>query len=159
MGTAENGILGKRSPLLRLSSTSHRSRSRIARFLIFEKVDYFQWIWTVAIFCFVVILFQAFLPGSVLEKSGNFGVSRRLAAFKELGIFSEIGELDFGEGIKFLPSKLLEKFEREREEEIASASSGLIRKRSALVNPLLAMVVFHLLLVVQFLCELDEIIV
>ncbi|CAA6671588.1 unnamed protein product [Spirodela intermedia] len=146
MGSVENGVPAKRAPLLRLSSSAdgrsffHRPRSRLARFLLFEKVDYFQWICTVAIFCFVVILFQAFLPGSVLEKSGNFGVSRRLAAFRELGIFGKIGELDFGEGIRFVPSKLLEKFDKENEEANSSSSSGWPRRRTALLKPKLALV-------------------
>lgn len=151
MGSVENGVPVKRAPLLRLSSAAdgrsffHRPRSRLARFLLFEKVDYFQWIYTVAIFCFVVILFQAFLPGSVLEKSDNFGVSRRLAAFRELGIFGEIGELDFGEGIRFVPSKLLEKFDKENEE-ANSSSSAWPGRRTALLKPLLALVGDDLLL-------------
>ncbi|XP_078429041.1 glycosyl transferase family 1 protein [Wolffia australiana] len=145
MGSVENGaVLPKRVPLLKVSSLGEgrsfsRCRSRLTRLLLFEKVNYFQWIGIVAVFWFVVILFQAFLPGFVLERSGNFGVSKRLAAFRELGIFSEIGELDFGEGIRFFPSKLLLKFEKENEEE--SAPSGLVRRRSGLVNPLLALII------------------
>lgn len=71
-------VFFKRTPLLRSTSSRgdrssffHKPRSRFARFLLFEKVDYFQWICTIAVFFFVVILFQAFLPGSVVDKSSD----------------------------------------------------------------------------------------
>ncbi|KAL5718774.1 hypothetical protein ACHQM5_011641 [Ranunculus cassubicifolius] len=111
----------KRAPLLRSSSSSrqpffHRPRSRFARFLLFEKVDYLQWICTIAIgvFFFVVVLFQMFLPGSIMEKTEDLRVRDRVGVSDEEWVkFKEIGGLDFGDGIRFEPSKLLEKFQRE----------------------------------------------
>jgi uncharacterized membrane protein len=54
------------------------ARSRLARFLLFEKVDYLQWIGTAAAFFFVTILVVAFLPGSaVFERPTMLLPSRR----------------------------------------------------------------------------------
>ncbi|KAK9102975.1 hypothetical protein Sjap_020229 [Stephania japonica] len=149
MGSVDAQIPSKRSahPLLRSSSRSerhsfsHRSRSsRLARFLLFEKVDYLQWVCTVAVFCFVVILFQMFLPGSVTEKSGlaNAGNGGDFAALKELG------GLDFGEGVRFEPSKLLEKFRKESRAVNSSSMSSRLRSRAALRRPQLALVLADL---------------
>uniref|UniRef100_A0A1D1Z063 D-inositol 3-phosphate glycosyltransferase n=1 Tax=Anthurium amnicola TaxID=1678845 RepID=A0A1D1Z063_9ARAE len=146
MGSLEHGVPLKRAPLLRSSSSTdgrpffHRPRSRLARFLLFEKVDYLQWLCTVATFFFVVILFQAFLPASVVEKSGNVGGARRAPVVRrELGVLRGIGELDFGEGIRFVPSKLLKRFEKESGE-ANSSSVGRPRRRAGLLKPLLALV-------------------
>lgn len=149
MGSMENAAFAKRTPLLRSSLSSsrgdrnpffHRPRSRFARFLLFEKVDYFQWICTIAIFFFVVILFQAFLPGSVVEKSSDSMRGAGLEAFEDLGHLKEIVGLDFGEGIRFMPSKLLEKFRREASEANRSAASSRPGIRAALRKPQLALV-------------------
>lgn len=124
MGSLEIGIPSKRAPLLRSSSSSssktdrhpffHRPRSRFARFLLFEKVDYLQWICTVGVFFFVVVLFQMYLPGSVMEKSGGNNVSSNSdVKSMEWVKLREIGGLDFGDGIRFEPSKLLDKFQKE----------------------------------------------
>ncbi|PIA34447.1 hypothetical protein AQUCO_03700009v1 [Aquilegia coerulea] len=124
MGSLEVGIPLKRAPLLRsLSSSSGRGdrlpffrkpRSRFARFLLFEKVDYLQWICTIAVFFFVVVLFQMFLPGSVMEKSGDFEEFGGVIRDDEWVKFKDIKGLDFGDGIRFEPSsKLLEKFQKE----------------------------------------------
>ncbi|KAF5196750.1 Glycosyl transferase, family 1 protein [Thalictrum thalictroides] len=124
MGSLEVGIPSKRAPLLRSSSSSsgrtdrlpffHKPRSRFARFLLFEKVDYLQWICTIAVFFFVVVLFQMFLPGSVMEKSGDYEVFDGVIRDDEWVKFKEIGGLEFGDGIRFEPSlKLLEKFQKE----------------------------------------------
>ncbi|MQM10375.1 hypothetical protein Taro_043271 [Colocasia esculenta] len=152
MGSGENGVLPKRA--LRPSSSSdgrsflHRPRSRLARFLLFEKVDYLQWIWTVAAFFFVVILFQAFLPGSVVERSGDAGGDGRGPARR-----GELG-LDFGEGIRFVPSKLLERFQKES---VGTNSSSLGRpgRRAALLKPLLALVGDDLFVLVGVLPDLS----
>lgn len=139
MGSAQNGIPLKTSPLLRHSPSTdgrhlfYRPRSRLARFLLLQKVDYLQWIWAVAAFFFVVILFQAFLPGSVVEKSGDVGGAGRGPTRR-----GELG-LDFGEGIRFVPSKLLERFEKESGE-ANSSSLGRPGRRAALLKPLLALV-------------------
>ncbi|XP_058096001.1 uncharacterized protein LOC131241259 isoform X5 [Magnolia sinica] len=151
MGSLETGVFMKRTPLLRSSLSSgrgdrhhsffHRPRSRFARFLLFEKVDYLQWICTVAIFFFVVVLFQAFLPGSVMEKSG--GSVRELGLVsRDLVFFKGMDGLDFGEGIRFEPSKLLEKFRRDANSSMRS--SGRLGVRAAVRKPQLALVVADL---------------
>ncbi|KAF3456540.1 hypothetical protein FNV43_RR01193 [Rhamnella rubrinervis] len=80
MGSLESGATLKRDPLLRSSSSTgraerhpflQRQRSRLSRFFFLRKLDYLQWICTVAVFLFFVVLFQMFLPGSMIEKSGN----------------------------------------------------------------------------------------
>ena len=89
--------------------------------------DYLQWICTVAVFFFFVVLFQMLLPGSMIEKSKN-SLRRREVAFGDFMLTKEIGGLDFGEDIKFEPSKLLAKFQNESEEvNISSVSRGGVR--------------------------------
>ncbi|KAF8413260.1 hypothetical protein HHK36_001236 [Tetracentron sinense] len=148
MGSLETGVPLKRAPLLRSSSSSssrddrrpflQRPRSRFARFLLFEKVDYLQWICTVAVFFFVVVLFQAFLPGS-MEKSG-VSVEEKDIVSGDLVVLNEMGRLDFGEGIRFEPSKLLEKFRKEAKEVNSSSASSKPRVRSGVKKPQLALV-------------------
>lgn len=145
MGSLESGIPLKRAPLLRSSPSGgssrsffHRPRSRLARFLLFEKVDYLQWICTAAAFFFVVILFQAFLPGSVVEKSGGEVEER------DDGILKEIRKLDFGEGIRFVPTRLVERWERERREANATRLGRAVR-RLGVRKPRIALVVAELL--------------
>ena len=141
MGSLENVVSLKRPPLLRASPLSngrsffHRPRSRLARFLLFEKVGYVQLVCTAATFFFVVILIQAFLPVSVVEKSGNFGGS---AARRRDGVLGEIGGLDFGEGIRFEPSKLLGRFEKEKVVNFSSVRRP--GKRAAFIKPRIALV-------------------
>ncbi|KAL5718715.1 hypothetical protein ACHQM5_011592 [Ranunculus cassubicifolius] len=57
-----------------------------------------------------------FLPGSIMEKTEDLRVRDRDrvgVSDEEWVKFKEIGGLDFGDGIRFEPSKLLEKFQRE----------------------------------------------
>lgn len=129
MGSLESGIPLKRAPLLRSSpsfgsnwSLFRRPRSRLARFILFEKVDYLQWICTAAAFFFVVILFQAFLPGSVLEKS------RQEVEERDDGILKEIRGLEFGEGIRFVPTRLMETWEREKRGANATSLGREVRR-------------------------------
>lgn len=133
MGSLENGVPLKRDPLLRSSSNGRsdrhsflqRPRSRFSRFLLLKKLDYLQWICTVAVFLFFVVLFQMFLPGSVVEKSGALMQKNVELYSEDLRLLKELGLLDFGEDIKFEPSKLLEKFQKEARE--ASLSSAFNR--------------------------------
>ncbi|XP_020098703.1 uncharacterized protein LOC109717365 [Ananas comosus] len=162
MGSLETGLPPlKRAPLLRRSPSSAaaaasaaaagirpfllRPRSRLARFLLFEKVDYLQWIYTVAAFFFVVVLFQAFLPGSVVERSGD-AVERGGSIESGMGeVLGEFKGLEFGEGIRFVPSKLLERWEKDRREWNSSmAVLGRTVARVGLRKPRLAMVVADL---------------
>ncbi|KAL4586124.1 hypothetical protein LXL04_010755 [Taraxacum kok-saghyz] len=123
MGSLENGVLPlKRDPLLkslsrneRNNSFAQRPRSKFARFMVLKKLDYLQWICAVAVFIFFMFVFQMFLPLSTVEKdSGGFLKQKEDNFGGELKNFlKEIGGLDFGEGVKFEPTKLLLKFQRE----------------------------------------------
>ncbi|KAK1320263.1 Plastidial pyruvate kinase 2 [Acorus calamus] len=126
-------------------SLLQRPRSKLARLLfLFEKVDYLQWLCTVIAFFFVVILFQAFLPGLIMEKSGGSGIAVR-SPNRDFWEFEGLGDLDFGEGIRFEPTKLLERFRKEREEANSSALAlGRPRQRLAVRRPELALVVADL---------------
>ncbi|XP_068665864.1 uncharacterized protein [Aristolochia californica] len=141
MGSLENEVYVKRAPLHRSSSTRndrhsflHRPRSRFARFILFEKLDYVQWICAIAVFFLVGILFQAFLPGSIVEKSSNSGMLTGLIS----NDLVEMRSLDFGQGLRFEPSKLLEKFRKEAEE--ASSAVSRPRTRVSIRKPRLAVV-------------------
>ncbi|KAK2995816.1 hypothetical protein RJ640_006155 [Escallonia rubra] len=153
MGSVENGLAVKRDlHLLRSSSVTNgngrnpfgqRPRSRLARFVLFKKIDYLQWICTVAVFLFFVVLFQMFLPGSVMEESGDSGGERE-GFSGDLPFFKEIGGLDFGEDIKFEPATLMLKFAKEARE--ANMSSGSRRGvRFGFRKPKLALVFADLL--------------
>ncbi|KAG0483133.1 hypothetical protein HPP92_011217 [Vanilla planifolia] len=141
MGSLDTAVPWKRAQLLRSASDRpflHRPRSRLARFLLFKKVDYLHWVCTAAVFFFVFILFQAFLPVSVPEKSPTRG---SLKEYWRLATGS-YGELEFGEGIRFLPTKLLEKFERERKEADSNfMAPGMTVMRAGIRKPRLALVV------------------
>lgn len=103
MGSLEGGLPLKRErdhPLLR--SSSAKPRSRLARFVIFKKLDYLQWVCAVAVFFFFILLYQMFLPGLVIEKSGGSVMAWQM-----------IDGLDFGEGIEFEPKRVLTKFKKD----------------------------------------------
>lgn len=152
MGSLENGLPVKRdSSFQRLSSNrsdrnsfSQRPRSRFARFILFKKIDYFQWVCTVAVFFFFVVLFQMLLPGSITEKSGDLLRQSGQVVDGDLTLLKEMGVLDFGEDIKFEPSKILAKFEKDVRE--GNGSYGVQKGvRFGLRKPKLAMVFTDLL--------------
>ena len=154
MGSLETGIPLKRNNLFRSFSSvrterhpfSQRPRSRFSRFLLFKKLDYLQWICTVAVFLFFVVLFQMFLPGSV-EKSGNSSLQDNVEVSSgDFKFLKEMGVLDFGEDIRFEPSKLLDKFQREATEAILySPAFNRTKQRFPYRKPQLAMVSIQLL--------------
>lgn len=123
MGSLESGLVVplKRDNLGRSSSRTERqhsflqrNRSRFSRFLFFKKLDYLLWICTVAVFLFFVVIFQLFLPGSVTvmdESQGSLRDFDKVPA--DLMFLKEMGLLDFGEEVTFLPLKLMEKFQSE----------------------------------------------
>lgn len=89
-------------------------RSRLARLILLAKIDYIQWVCTVAVFLFFLAVFQMFLPGSVMEKSDNLV---KESVDRDLAFLKEIGGLDFGEDLfKFKPLKLLDKFQKQGNE-------------------------------------------
>ncbi|KAK1425246.1 hypothetical protein QVD17_20594 [Tagetes erecta] len=138
MGSLENGVLpSKRDPLLkslsrneRNSSFAQRPRSRFARFMVVKKLDYLQWICAVAVFIFFVFVFQMFLPLSTVEKAGQHFLKLKEDDNFEgeiKNLFQEISGLDFGEGVKFEPTRLLLKFQREHKD-FSHLSFGDARK-------------------------------
>lgn len=144
MGSLEAGVPLKRDPLLRSSSATRsekspflqRSRSRFSRFLLVKKLDYLQWICTVVVFLFFVILFQMFLPGSVVEKSGAYLNNNELSS-GNLEYMEEKFGLPFGEDIKFEPLKLMKKFQKEEDH---SFGHNMTVKRFGYRKPRLAIV-------------------
>lgn len=159
MGSLESGLSLKRDSSYLLRSTSRNNnerqsqspfvqrqqpRSRFARFLLFKKIDYYLlWICTVAVFLFFVVVFQMFLPGSVMDTTDNFVKDREVGESKDLMVLKEIGGLDFGEDVKFESSKLLHKFEKEGTEGNTNMSVGSRRVlRFGYRKPQLALVSF-----------------
>ncbi|GMP92716.1 hypothetical protein CsSME_00042820 [Camellia sinensis var. sinensis] len=59
-----------------------------------------------------------FLPSSVIEKLTISWRGGKELACGDLMLWKEIGGLDFGEDIKFEPSKLLAKFQKESNESL-----------------------------------------
>ncbi|CAH9096717.1 unnamed protein product [Cuscuta europaea] len=115
MGSLESGVPFKKDQnhqlLVRPSSgvsRLHRLRSRCTRALLFKKINYMQWICTVGLFFFFIVLFQMLLPGSFVEKSENFSKGSGVGS-GDLEFLKELGGLDFGEDLKFEPSKILAK--------------------------------------------------
>ncbi|XP_024932638.3 uncharacterized protein LOC107423728 [Ziziphus jujuba] len=149
MGSLEGGVTLKRDhPLLRSSSSTgraerhpflQRQRSRFSRFFFLKKLDYLQWICTVAVFLFFVVLFQMFLPGSVIEKSANTLGDGEFSS-DELLFLKESGLLDFGDDIRFEPSKLLQKFQKEAKEAKFSIAFNTTLQRFGNRSPQLALV-------------------
>ncbi|KAE8679541.1 hypothetical protein F3Y22_tig00111398pilonHSYRG00095 [Hibiscus syriacus] len=125
MSSLENGISLKRA-----ASRNERNpfptrlRSRLSRLFLFEKLDYLQWICTVAVFLFFVVFFQMFLPGSVMDKSQDSFLDDKGLVFGELRSLKEMSGLDFGEDIKLEPTKLLEKFQRANKQVNLESPSG-----------------------------------
>ncbi|XP_034904882.1 uncharacterized protein [Populus alba] len=124
----------------------YRPRSNFSRFLRFKKLDYIQWICTVAVFLFFVVLFQMFLPGSVVEKPelGSSPWRGMELVDKDLWYLKEIGGLDFGEDIKFQPSKILQNF-RKGNREMNMSFSNRTLSRFPYRKPQLALVFADLL--------------
>ncbi|XVF33239.1 hypothetical protein REPUB_Repub17cG0151700 [Reevesia pubescens] len=135
------GSRNERNPFL------GRPRSRFSRFLLFKKLDYLQWMCTVAVFLFFVVFFQMFLPGSVMDKSQDSLLDDKDLVFGELRYLKEMGGLDFGEDIRLEPCKLLEKFQRENKVVNLESSSGFNRSqhRFQYRKPQLALVFADLL--------------
>ncbi|CAO2165593.1 unnamed protein product [Urochloa humidicola] len=160
MGSLENGTAAaaavgsyKRGPAAALragavgGSRRARARSRLARYLLLEKVDYLQWIVAAAAFFFVAIVFVAFLPGSgVVERPMLLLPSRRAGPGRGGGEHSSPSLPRVGVGVwepavTFEPTRLKEKWAREREEEARSlAELGTPVRRLGVRKPRLAMV-------------------
>ncbi|KAK3161319.1 hypothetical protein QOZ80_1BG0075630 [Eleusine coracana subsp. coracana] len=157
MGSLENGAgaaaaagsYKRGPPLLPLRAPSAgarraRARSRLARLLLAEKVDYLQWIVTAAAFFFVAIVFVAFLPSSgVVEQRPTLLLPSRGADGDPLTLGGGLGvsEEVAGGVVAFEPTRLRERWARERREEAESlAQLGTPVKRVGARKPRLAMV-------------------
>ncbi|AQK96733.1 glycosyl transferase family 1 protein [Zea mays] len=124
-----------------------RARSRLARFLLSEKVDYLQWIVGATAFFFVVIVFVAFLPElGVFERPRLTLPSRRAGEGRVGGgggIEGRSGLVMWEAGMasQFQPTRLREKWASERREEAKSlAELGTPVTRLGARKPRLAMV-------------------
>ncbi|XP_062090569.1 uncharacterized protein LOC133796894 [Humulus lupulus] len=151
MGSLEVGSIVKRDPLLRsLTGRAEknpflqRQRSRFSRFFLFKKLDYIQWICTVGVFLFFVVLFQMYLPGSVVEESIKTLKEDEFSS-GDLMYLKQYGMLDFGEDIRFEPSKILEKFKKENKEVNLCNAFNRTRLRYPHRKPQLALVFADLL--------------
>ncbi|PWZ34174.1 hypothetical protein Zm00014a_011593 [Zea mays] len=155
MGSLENGAGAaaaagsyKRGPgpaLRAGGARKARARSRLARFLLLEKVDYLQWIAAAAAFFFVAIVFVAFLPGSgVIERPRLTLPSSRAGEGRVGGGVEDRSGLvrwEAGAAFEFEPARLREKWARERREEAKSlAELGTPVTRLGVRKPRLAMV-------------------
>ncbi|KAF7139562.1 hypothetical protein RHSIM_Rhsim07G0008900 [Rhododendron simsii] len=142
MGSLDTGFSLKRDQnLLRSSPFGSKPRSRFARLVLFKRIDYLQWVCTVAVFFFFVALFQIFLPSSFRENSENSGRGGEVVYSGDLMLLKEIGGLDFGEDIMLDASKLLVKFQKESNE-VNVSSRGV---RFGYRKPKLALVFADLL--------------
>ncbi|KAG5565936.1 hypothetical protein RHGRI_001757 [Rhododendron griersonianum] len=116
MGSLETGLSLKRDQSrIERHPFGQKPRSRFMKFVLFKKIGYLQWVCTVAVFFFFVVIFQMFLPGSVMEKSENSWKGREVDSGDSM-VWKEFGGLDFGEGVKFEPLNLLGKFRKESRE-------------------------------------------
>ncbi|XP_058204426.1 uncharacterized protein LOC131318565 isoform X2 [Rhododendron vialii] len=116
MGSLETGLSLKRDESrIERHPFGQKPRSRFMKFVLFKKIGYLQWVCTVAVFFFFVVIFQMFLPGLVMEKSENSWKGREVDSGDSM-VWKEFGRLDFGEGVKFEPLNLLGKFRKESRE-------------------------------------------
>ncbi|XP_031504760.1 uncharacterized protein LOC116267270 [Nymphaea colorata] len=118
-------------------SSFPKSRSKMERSLRFEKIDYLQWICSILVFLSVVILFQAYLPTSVTEKSGE---RRSIAGLRQLG------DLSFGEEVKFVPGKVIRRLERDKKRMGLEGGEMRPRIRTPIRRPRIAIVFADLLM-------------
>ncbi|KAL4567035.1 hypothetical protein LXL04_022606 [Taraxacum kok-saghyz] len=152
MGSLSSVLPIKRDSLLKNSprtdknnSYMQRPRSRFARLITFKKIDYLQWVSALAVFIFFMLLVQMFLPLSMVDKAdGDFLQRVDDSATDFINLLKENGGLDFGEDVKFMPTKLMMKF---RKEEMNNESFGGSRTvvRYANRKPQLAFVFADLL--------------
>ncbi|KAH9625223.1 hypothetical protein KSS87_019919 [Heliosperma pusillum] len=150
MGSLENGVVLKKDQQLLNNNNSfgrvasftkqHSNRSRIPRLFLPKRLGYLQWISTIVVFSLLLVVFQAFLPGSIDEKPGNSSnYNLGLVESDHMYLNKVIEELDFGDDLRFGPTKLLVKFKKEAAELNQSFVSET-RIRFGYRKPKLAMV-------------------
>ncbi|XP_074272892.1 uncharacterized protein LOC141596590 [Silene latifolia] len=142
MGSLENGVLLKKDEQQnkhingRVASFSKQQRQR-SRFP--KRLGYLQWIATIVVFSVLMVVFQAFLPGSLEEKPGNLRNDLGLVEGDLLYLHDVVDSLEFGGDLRFAPAKLLSKFKKEAAELNQSTVYGR-RIRFGYRKPKLAMV-------------------
>ncbi|KAM7274825.1 hypothetical protein ACFE04_016691 [Oxalis oulophora] len=157
MGSLESGSLTlKRDSLIRSTSSSSStnkqriggSRSmRLSRFLLFKKLDYLQWICTIAVFLFFVVLFQMFLPGSVIDNNNN--INNNIKSQQYDLYLLELLKKTTGDDDNIIttsivePFKLMNKFQKEDKDDSQitfSTSFNRTLQRFGYRKPLIALV-------------------
>ncbi|KAK9749455.1 hypothetical protein RND81_02G127100 [Saponaria officinalis] len=94
-------------------SKQNRDRSRIPRLFFSKRLNYLQWISTIIVFSLLLVVFQAFLPGSLEEKSGISSKNLGLNEGDFVYLKNVIDEVNLWDDLKFGPTKLLAKFKKE----------------------------------------------
>lgn len=141
MGSLESGIPAKRESGGRGAGRQlQRNRSRLSRFFLLKRLNHLQWFCTIGVFFFFVLLFQMFLPGLVIDKSDKPWSNKEVLP-PDLVVLKEKGFLDFGEDVRFEPTKLLMKFQRETNAlSFTSSSLNTTMQRFGFRKPKLALV-------------------
>ncbi|KAF8107122.1 hypothetical protein N665_0126s0040 [Sinapis alba] len=136
MGSLESGIPPKRE-------TGERwlQRNRSRSFLFKSRFSYIQWICSICVFFFFVVLFQMFLPGLVVTDKNE---EELLLLPPDMLVFKERGVLSFGqEDVNNLdPTKLLMSFHKEAPD---GFNTTTMQRRFGFRKPKLALVFADLL--------------
>lgn len=133
MGSLSPPLLPLKRDQSLLKSFSPRNDKNLqkprSRFMILKKIDYLQWVSALAVFIFFVFLFQLFLPLSMVDNKndGDF-LKIRDNDFDFKNLIEEINDLDFGEDVKFMPTKLMMKFQREKIHNVTFAGSRTVTR-------------------------------
>lgn len=102
----KGSLFGNHSSKKEKHPFSQRFRSSFSR-LLFKKLDYVQWICAVVVFLCLVVVFQMFLPVSVLEDSEE---SLRAVKMRSWHSYTEEYVLDIGEDEAVFLPRISEKF-------------------------------------------------
>ena len=144
MGSLEIGVTFKKDVSFRSLSSKiernhSRNRSRFSRLLLPHKLGYYLWVCLIVVFSLFLVVFQFFLPGSVVESPGNSVKVGRLVSWEAIQLRDFVGDLDFGENLRFEPKCVLGRVRREAMEFNSSSGSKSVA-RFGHRKPLLALV-------------------
>jgi hypothetical protein len=113
MGSLESTIPLKKGSLFGKKEKhpfSQRFRSSFSRLLFNKKLDYIQWICAVVVFLCLVVVFQMFLPVSVVEDSEESFRAVKMRSWNTLHHSDEEYVLDIGEDVAVFLPRISEKF-------------------------------------------------
>lgn len=113
MGSLESTIPLKKGSLFGKKEKhpfSQRFRSSFSRLLFNKKLDYIQWICAVVVFLCLVVVFQMFLPVSVVEDSEESLRAVKMRSWNTLHLHDEEYVLDIGEDVAVFLPRISEKF-------------------------------------------------